>query len=71
MTSAQAAWLRKVRDKGPHVAYGIGKTGYFCRISGWTAWAGDAHESDDYRESITPSGLATLAAYEAKENDDE
>ncbi len=66
MTRAQAAWLRKLRDEGPHVAYGIGKTGYFCRINGWAAWAGDAHESGDYRESITPAGLAALAAHEGE-----
>lgn len=65
MTEAQAAWLRKLRDEGPHVAYGIGKTGYNCRVKGWSAWAINAHEIGDYSESITHAGIAALAEHEA------
>lgn len=66
MTPAQAAWLRKLRDEGPHVAYDIKKTGYFCRANGWAAWADDPLETGDFRESITVAGLAALAAHEEK-----
>lgn len=65
MTDAQAAWLRKLRDEGPQVCKGRGRTGYLCRINGWASWAGNAHEIGDYSESITPAGLAALAEHEA------
>ena len=64
MTKAQAAWLRKLRDEGPQAAKGIGKTGYYCRVNEWSAWDGLAHETGDWRERITPAGIAALAAHE-------
>lgn len=66
MTPAQAAWLRKLRDEGPHVAYRIGRTGYLCRIKGWAAWADDAFETQIWLEHITPAGLAALAEHEER-----
>ena len=66
MTEAQAAWLRKLRDDGPQDsddlftphAQAVG-----CLGNEWTCWTGDPGDP----ETITPAGLAALAAHEAAE----
>jgi hypothetical protein len=62
MTPAQAAWLRKLRDEGMQP---LPKTKTracrVCWLNGWSMW----HEASGHH-SITPAGLAALAAYEEK-----
>jgi len=57
MTEAQAAWLRKLWDEGdPRVVFS--SEAWVSLHNGWISR--DAHDVF----SITPAGLAALAAYE-------
>ena len=61
MTEGQAAWLRKLKDSQISLPRPRkSSVGYNCMVKGWTAWA----PGSDWREVITPAGLADLAAHE-------
>ena len=67
MTPLQRAWLTKLRDEGPQKANDVGVAA-ICELQGWTEWVNPPrHETGDFRERITPAGLAALAKAEARD----
>jgi len=63
MTPAQAAWLTKLRDSDISLPRPPkSSVGFNCMVRRWTEWA----PYSDWREVITPLGLAALAEYEAR-----
>lgn len=59
MTEAQAAWLRKLRDEGPHEKAPRGNPGIVCSQKSYMRWDPIARV---WR--ITNAGLAALAEHE-------
>ncbi len=63
MTPAQAAWLRTLRDSAEPVPRPPKtRVGFNCFVYGWTTYA----PRSNWREVITPKGLAALEAHEEK-----
>ena len=61
MTEAQAAWLRDLKDYGPHISIWSDCRVLECEEAMWCERTG----RDNGAESrITPAGIAALAAHE-------
>lgn len=59
-TPKRHAWLATLRDKPGTERAPRSHTAYSCMMLGWTTWAGRG----DYREFLTPLGLATLKRWD-------
>lgn len=72
LTPAVYRWLKHLLDNGPSERKGFGSTPYRCARAGLSTWFVQRDYmtcSNDWRETITPAGLAALEAFEQRQKE--